>query len=161
VRQHPAPPAPGANGGRRDGAPRLALHVPAQVAVQRGGPERVATRRLARSRRGRPVRRPRRRGRTRPRGPHGPPRHRPAGGGHGLQRGRGARTASRGTVPAGETVEGLMVFQAQRSADGRVLSLVYGTGPRPLRFEFPLQALVTAVPPPAPHNVGTAETAPS
>jgi len=81
--------------------------------------------------------------------------------GDGFERVEGVLTASLGTVPAGETVEGLMVFQAQRSADGRVLSLVYGTRPRPLRFEFPLQDLVTAVPPPAPTDVGPAETAPS
>ena len=73
----------------------------------------------------------------------------------------GAFTASLALVPAGSTAEGLMVFQAQRSADGRVLSLVYGRGPRVLRFEFPLQDLVTAVPPPAPTDAGTAETAPS
>jgi hypothetical protein len=81
--------------------------------------------------------------------------------GDGFERLDGALTASLGTVPAGETAEGLMVFQAQRSADGRVLSLVYGTGPRALRFEFPLQDLVTAVPPPAPTDAGTAETVPS
>jgi len=81
--------------------------------------------------------------------------------GDGFERVEGVLTASLGTVPAGETVKGLMVFQAQRSADGRVLSLVYGTRPRPLRFEFPLQDLVTAVPPPAPTDVGPAETAPS
>jgi hypothetical protein len=81
--------------------------------------------------------------------------------GDGFERVEGALTASIGTVPAGQTVEGLMVFQAQRSGDGRVLSLVYGTGPRALRFEFPLQDLVTAVPPPAPTDAGTPETAPS
>ena len=48
--------------------------------------------------------------------------------GDGFERVEGALTASIGAVPAGQTVEGLMVFQAQRSADGRVLSLVYGTG---------------------------------
>src|SRR4029450_9579880 len=80
--------------------------------------------------------------------------------GDGFERVEGALTASLGTVPAGETVAGLMVFQAQRSADGRVLSLAYGTGTRPLRFEFPLQDLVTAVPPPAPTDVGAAEAAP-
>jgi hypothetical protein len=81
--------------------------------------------------------------------------------GDGFERVEGSLTASLGTVPAGETAEGLMVFQAQRSADGRVLSLVYGRGPRALRFEFPLEDLVTAVPPPAPTDAGTAETAPS
>ena len=44
---------------------------------------------------------------------------------------------------------------------GRVLSLVYGRGPKALRFEFPLQDPVTAVPPPAPTDEGTGETAPS
>ena len=81
--------------------------------------------------------------------------------GDGFERVEGALTPSLRAVPTGRTAEGLMVFPAQRSADGRVLSLVYGTRPRPLRFEFPLQDLVTAVPPPAPTNVGPAETAPS
>jgi hypothetical protein len=79
----------------------------------------------------------------------------------GFDRVEGTLTPSLVTVPAGGSVEGLMVFQAQRSADGRVLSLVYGTGPKALRFEFPLQDLVTAVPPPAPTDVGTVPTAPS
>jgi hypothetical protein len=47
-------------------------------------------------------------------------------------------------------VDGLMVFPAQDTADGRVLSLVYGTGKQALRFEFPLEDLVTVVPPPPP-----------
>jgi hypothetical protein len=81
--------------------------------------------------------------------------------GDGFERVEGALTSSLRAVPAGRTAEGLMVFPAQRSADGRVLSLVYGRGPRALRFEFPLQDLVTAVPPPAPTDGGTAEAAPS
>ena len=79
----------------------------------------------------------------------------------GFERVEGTLTPSLLTVPAGGSVEGLMVFQAQRSADGRVLSLVYGTGPKALRFEFPLQDLVTAVPPPAPTDAGTVPSAPS
>ena len=79
----------------------------------------------------------------------------------GFERIEGTLTPSLLTVPAGGSVEGLMVFQAQRSADGRVLSLVYGTGPKALRFEFPLQDLVTAVPPPAPTDAGTVPSAPS
>ena len=74
---------------------------------------------------------------------------------------KGTLTPSLLTVPAGGSVEGLMVFPAQRSADGRVLSLVYGTGAKALRFEFPLQDLVTAVPPPAPTDAGTVPSAPS
>ena len=81
--------------------------------------------------------------------------------GDAFERVEGALTASLGTVPAGQTVEGFLVFQAQRSADGRVLSLVYGKGPKALRFEFPLQDLVTAVPPPAPTDAGAVPSAPS
>jgi len=81
--------------------------------------------------------------------------------GDGFERVEGALTPSLRAVPSGRTAEGLMVFPAQRSADGRVLSLVYGRGPKALRFEFPLQDLVTAVPPPAPTDEGTAEPAPS
>ena len=81
--------------------------------------------------------------------------------GDGFEPVAGALTASLEVVPAGATVDGLMVFPAQRSADGRVLSLVYGTGPKALRFEFPLQDLVNAVPPPPPTDEETVEVAPS
>jgi hypothetical protein len=70
--------------------------------------------------------------------------------GAGFERVNGVITPSLGVIPAGETVDGLMVFPAQDTAQGRVLSLVYGTGKDPLRFEFPLDGLVTVVPPPPP-----------
>ncbi|HET9249730.1 MAG TPA: hypothetical protein VFP13_07305 [Actinomycetota bacterium] len=81
--------------------------------------------------------------------------------GDGFERIQGTLTPSLNVVPAGGRVDGLMVFGAQRSADGRVLSLVYGTGPDALRFEFPLQDLVTAVPPPPPTDPGSVEVVPS
>jgi hypothetical protein len=67
--------------------------------------------------------------------------------GSGFERVDGVITPSLGVIPAGQTVEGLMVFPAQETAQGRVLSLVYGTGEDALRFEFPLDDLVTVVPP--------------
>jgi hypothetical protein len=81
--------------------------------------------------------------------------------GDAFERVEGAITSSLGVVPAGGTVDGLMVFPAQSSADGRVLSLVYGVGPNALRFEFPLEDLVSVVPPPPPTDEETVEVAPS
>ena len=81
--------------------------------------------------------------------------------GEAFERVEGVITGSLDIVRAGETVQGLMVFPAQRSVDGRVLSLVYGSGRKALRFEFPLQDLVTVVPPPPPTDAGTAEVSPS
>jgi hypothetical protein len=72
--------------------------------------------------------------------------------GDGFERVDGIITSSLDVVPAGGSVEGLMVFPAQDAARGRVLSLVYGTGDAALRFEFPLDDLVTVVPPPPPEE---------
>ena len=65
-------------------------------------------------------------------------------------------TSSLVTIPAGRTVEGLVAFRAQPSADGLVLSLTYGQGKGALSFEFPLGDLVTQVPPPPPTDQPTA-----
>jgi hypothetical protein len=73
--------------------------------------------------------------------------------GDGFARVEGVLTRSLAVVPAGESVDGLMVFPAQTDAEGRVLSLVYGTGDDALRFEFPLADLVSVVPPPPPADV--------
>jgi hypothetical protein len=82
--------------------------------------------------------------------------------GDGFERIQGVITSSLDVVPAGDAVDGLMVFPAQRSADGHVLSLVYGVGPNALRFEFPLEDLVSVVPPPPPPtDEETVEVAPS
>lgn len=70
--------------------------------------------------------------------------------GDGFERLDGVITPSLRVVGPGQTVDGLMVFPAQDSAEGRVLALVYGTGKEALRFEFPLEDLVTVVPPPPP-----------
>ena len=53
----------------------------------------------------------------------------------GFDRVDGSITGSLDLVPAGSAVDGLMVFRAQDTADGRVLSLVYGTrlGRAPVR----------------------------
>jgi len=74
----------------------------------------------------------------------------------GFERVDGIVTSSLGVVPAGGAVDGLMVFPAQETAQGRVLSLVYGTGKDALRFEFPLDDLVTMVPPPPPADEASA-----
>ncbi|HET8526855.1 MAG TPA: hypothetical protein VFM81_09500 [Actinomycetota bacterium] len=65
-------------------------------------------------------------------------------------------TSSLVTIPSGRTVEGLVAFRAQPSADGRVFSLTYGQGKGALSFEFPLSDLVTQVPPPPPTDQPTA-----
>lgn len=70
--------------------------------------------------------------------------------------GRPRVTSSLLTIPAGETVEGLVAFRAQSSADGLVLSLAYGQGEDALSFEFPLADLVTSVPPLPPTDEQTA-----
>lgn len=81
--------------------------------------------------------------------------------GDGFERvGEGAITPSLRVVPAGQAVDGLMSFPAQRSAEGRVLSLVYQGGRSPIRFEFPLGDLVTAVPPPPPGEADAIEVSP-
>ena len=82
-------------------------------------------------------------------------------GSDGFERVDGVVTGSLKVVPAGTAIEGLMVFEAQDTADGRVLSLAYGTGPRALLFEFSLGDLVTVVPPPPPTDEGSEPIAPS
>ena len=67
-----------------------------------------------------------------------------------------AVTPSLETIPAGQTVEGLVAFRAQPSADGRVFSLTYGQGKDALSFQFPLGDLIEQVPPPAPSDGQTA-----
>jgi hypothetical protein len=58
-------------------------------------------------------------------------------------------------VPPGTQAEGILAFRAQDSASGRVLSLAYGSGRDLLRFDFPLDELVTVVPPPPPTTAGS------
>jgi hypothetical protein len=66
--------------------------------------------------------------------------------------GRAEGTISRSlmVIPPGAEVAGILGYDQQDSADRRVLTLVFGTGRRFRRFEFPLDGLVTVVPPPAP-----------
>jgi hypothetical protein len=63
-----------------------------------------------------------------------------------------AVTPSLMTIPAGQTVEGLVAFRAQPTADGRVFSLTYGEGKGALNFQFALGDLITQVPPPPPSD---------
>ncbi len=79
----------------------------------------------------------------------------------GFDRVDGSITGSLEVVPAGSAVDGLMVFRAQETADGRVLSLVYGSGPDALVFEFPLTDLVTVVPPLPPVDASSEPIAPN
>jgi hypothetical protein len=68
----------------------------------------------------------------------------------------GPTSAGLQVVPPGADSAGVLEFDQQDSADGRVLSLVYGSGGRAVRFAFPLQGLVTSVPAPAPPAGGSA-----
>ncbi len=70
--------------------------------------------------------------------------------GGGFERLEGAMTGSLAVIPAGTAVDGILAYPAQEDAAGRVLSLVYLEGRRARRFEFPLEDLVTVVPPPPP-----------
>jgi hypothetical protein len=82
-------------------------------------------------------------------------------GADGFARIDGDVTGSLLLVPAGTAIDGLMAFDAQDTADGRVLALAYGTGPRALLFEFSLGDLVTVVPPPPPTDEGSEPVAPN
>lgn len=53
-------------------------------------------------------------------------------------------------IPPGGTVEGILAYELQDSAEGRVLTLAFRLGRRVLRFEFPLEGILTVVPPPPP-----------
>ena len=70
-------------------------------------------------------------------------------------------TPSLGALPAGAAADGLIVVPAQDDADGRVLVVTYDGGKDLLRFEFPLDGLVSVVPPLPPTDVGTAEASPN
>ena len=62
-------------------------------------------------------------------------------------------------VPPASEVEGILAFRLQPTASGRVLTLAYRLGRRDrnqVLFEFPLEGLVTSVPPPPPADQETA-----
>ena len=73
-----------------------------------------------------------------------------------FERLEGTLTGSLEVIPPGDEVAGLLTYPIQDSAEGRVLTLVYGSGRDALRFEFPLEGLVSAVPPPPPTGEETA-----
>jgi hypothetical protein len=61
-------------------------------------------------------------------------------------------------VPPASEVEGILAFRLQPTASGRVLTLAYRLGRRDrnqVLFEFPLEGLVTSVPPPPPADQET------
>jgi hypothetical protein len=62
----------------------------------------------------------------------------------------GVTTGSLEEIPPGATIDGILAFPVQESAEGRVLTLAYESGGGALRFEFPLEGLVTVIPPAAP-----------
>jgi hypothetical protein len=72
------------------------------------------------------------------------------GGAGGFERVEPVLTRSLALVRPGTQAEGILAFRAQESATDRVLSLAYGSGRDLLRFDFPLDQLVTVVPPPPP-----------
>ncbi len=79
-----------------------------------------------------------------------------------LERIDGVLTASLQLVPGRSSVEGLLAFPMQDSAEGRILALGYRQGGKLLRFEFPLEGLVRVVPPPPPTDEEpVAEASPS
>jgi hypothetical protein len=67
----------------------------------------------------------------------------------------GVTTRSLLEIAPGQTIDGILAFPVQDSAEGRVLTLAYRVGDEPLRFEFPLNGLVTVIPPPAPGSAST------
>ncbi len=68
----------------------------------------------------------------------------------GYERLDGAISPALTALPAGAGVQSLLSYPLQDSADGRVLVLTFRQDGRVLRFDFPLEDLVTAVPPPPP-----------
>jgi hypothetical protein len=58
-----------------------------------------------------------------------------------------AITPSLESIPARTVEDGILAFPVQDSAHGHTLTLAYRTGGRLIRFDFPLQDVVTAVPP--------------
>ncbi len=73
----------------------------------------------------------------------------------------GIGTGSLVVIPPGGAVDGILVFPAQDAAAGRTLAFSYLAGEEVLRFQFPLEDIVTVVPPPPPTDAGTEEVAPS
>jgi hypothetical protein len=76
----------------------------------------------------------------------------------GAERLEGTISPSLAVIPPGAEVAGILGYEQQDSADERVLTLVFGTGLRSERFDFPLEGLVTEVPPPAPPDASTPVT---
>ena len=78
-----------------------------------------------------------------------------------LERIDGALTPSLGVIHPHASVEGILAYPIQDSAEGRVLTLAYRWGRDVLPFEFPLAGLVKVVPPPAPTTPGPVVASPS
>jgi hypothetical protein len=53
-------------------------------------------------------------------------------------------------VAPGSTVDGVIAYEQQDAAEGRTLTIAYLQGRREIRFEFPLDGLISVVPPPPP-----------
>lgn len=82
-----------------------------------------------------------------------------AGSDGGFERTEAVLTASLEVVPPGAEVDAILAVPGQDSSSGRTLVLVFESGGRPLRFEFPLEGLVSAVPLPPPTDEGGAQGA--
>lgn len=60
----------------------------------------------------------------------------------------GVLTGSLVALAPGESIDGIIAFEMQDAAQGRTLTLAYHAGGDELQFAFPLDDLVTIVPPP-------------
>jgi hypothetical protein len=67
-----------------------------------------------------------------------------------LERVDGLISPALARLPIGTGVQSLLSFPLQDSAEGRVLQLTFRRGSEVYRLDFPLQDLVTTVPPPPP-----------
>jgi hypothetical protein len=66
----------------------------------------------------------------------------------GVERMAGVVTGSLAAVPPGGLVDGILAYPLQEAGEGRMVSLVYLAGRETIGFDFPLDGLVTVVPPP-------------
>jgi len=82
-----------------------------------------------------------------------------AEGDDGFARTEAVLTGSLQAVPPGAEVDGILAVPGQDSSTGRTLVLVFESGRRPLRFEFPLEGLVSAIPLLPPTDEGGAQGA--
>jgi hypothetical protein len=76
--------------------------------------------------------------------------------GKGFHEVQGATAQGLEAIPPASSVQSMVSYPLQGSADGRVLHLSFSQGNRSFAFDFPLQDIVTAVPPPPPTDAAEA-----